>query len=314
MSPPPARTRPRFHLGVNLGFAINRFPEPQVWVPLVQGLGVSHVQFVADLLNPFLPPPVVDRQAALVRRLADREGIHIQSLFTSAFTRVNHLMHPDPAQRRVWLAWFESFARLAARLGAQAMGSHFGIMSVRDWERPRVRQARVAGAVAAWQRLSRLGRELGLDYLLFEPMSVPRENAWTIEETVELWERTNRGAAIPVEVCLDLGHAPHPDQRDPYLWLERVGVHSPVLHLQQTEAGHSRHWPFTPEHNAQGIITAPRVLQALARAGRPEYYLFLEISHRERWPDDTRVLPDLQASVKYWQEAIREYDRGRAHA
>ena len=299
-------SKPKFHLGINLGFAINRFPEPQVWVPLVRReLGLRWVQFVADLLNPSLPAPLLQEQAALIRRLADREGVVIHSTFTSAFTRVNHLMHPEPRQRRWWQEWFESFARLSARLGAVAMGSHFGIMSVHDWERPRARRERVEGAVAAWQQISRVGQQVGLQYLIYEPMSVPRENAWTREEAQELRARVNAGSALPMEFCLDLGHAPHPEQRDPYQWLAALGPHSPVLHLQQTERDHSRHWPFTADCNARGIIEPGRVLELLAAAGREEYFLFLEISHRERWPDDAQVVSDLQESVACWREAIR---------
>ena len=78
-----------------------------------------------------------------------------------------------------------------------------------------------------------------LKYLIYEPMSCPRENAWTWEETLRLRDRVNEDAAIPMEVCLELGHAPHPDQRDPLLWIRNVGAVSPVIHVQQPESGHS---------------------------------------------------------------------------
>lgn len=305
--------RPVYRLGINLGFAINRFPEPEVWSGVVaRDLGLDCVQLVADLLNPFLPADVVDEQVKEIERCTHALGIRVQSVFTSAFTRVNHFMHPDPRQRDVWSDWFRRFAAIAARLGAEALGSHFGIMSVRDCEDQARRRERVAEAVRRWQELSRHCADLGLRYLMFEPMSIPRENAWTIEETLELRERVNEGSAIPMEVCLDVGHAPHPDQRDPYEWIERVGKHSPVVHLQQTEAGHSRHWPFTDEYNQQGIVSPARVLELLDRAGRPEVTLLFEISHRERWPDDTRVVADLRASADCWRAALADHARRRS--
>ncbi|NLX41990.1 MAG: D-erythrulose-1-phosphate dehydrogenase, partial [Chloroflexi bacterium] len=45
-----------FTLGTNLCFAINRFPEPQVWAQLVgEQMGLHSVQLVSDLLHPFWP-------------------------------------------------------------------------------------------------------------------------------------------------------------------------------------------------------------------------------------------------------------------
>jgi len=52
----------KFKLGINTGFATNRFPEPEVWLRIVgKDLGLRCVQFVADLLNPM---PQLSRAAA----------------------------------------------------------------------------------------------------------------------------------------------------------------------------------------------------------------------------------------------------------
>ncbi|MBF0245763.1 MAG: hypothetical protein HQL31_10935, partial [Planctomycetes bacterium] len=50
---------------------------------------------------------------------------------------------------------------------------------------------------------------------------------------------------------------------DTYLWLERFGCYSPIVHLQQTDGRVSAHRNFTPEWNKRGIIEAPRVLDSL---------------------------------------------------
>ena len=42
------------NIGINLGFANNRFPEPEVWTRIINEVGVKNVQFVADILNPML--------------------------------------------------------------------------------------------------------------------------------------------------------------------------------------------------------------------------------------------------------------------
>jgi len=94
----------KFKLGINAGLAVNRFPEPEVWLKIVgKELGLKYVQFVIDLLNPFLPKIVIDREVEKIKKNAAKYGIKIDTTFTSAFTRINHLMHPDSLQRKVWL-------------------------------------------------------------------------------------------------------------------------------------------------------------------------------------------------------------------
>jgi sugar phosphate isomerase/epimerase len=230
--------------------------------------------------------------------------IDIHSLMTSAFTRVNHFMYPFPELREAYYEWFERFADLAVRLGARAVGSHFGILSVRDVSDGARYQKRVDEAVRYWQELSYYARDVGLEYLYFETMSIPREMAWTIEEARTLRARVNEDVGVPLYFCLDVGHAPHPDQRDPYLWLRELGAGSRIVHLQQTEQGHSRHWPFTPVYNARGIIEPQRVLDTLADSGAEEVLLAFEISHRERYEVEPRVVPDLQVSAAYWRQFL----------
>ena len=294
-----------FTLGINLGFATNRFPEPEEWARIVaQELGLHTVQLVADLLNPFWPEEVLEAEVERILEATRGHGIAIHSLMTSSYTRVNHFLHPYPEHRAAWAAWFRRFAGLAARLGACAVGSHFGILSVRDVSDPGRYRERVAEGVRLWQALSHQAREAGLEYIFFETMSIPREMAHTIAEARELCDRVNEGAGVPMRLCLDVGHAPHPAERDPYRWLRDLGRQAPIVHLQQTEAGHSRHWPFTPEYNALGIIEPRRVLEALEEAGAEEVFLAFEIAHRESAEQDGRVVEDLRESAEYWRKEL----------
>jgi sugar phosphate isomerase/epimerase len=267
-------------------------------------MGLRHVQFVADLLNPFLPEDYVEKQLERTLAARDRYGLSIDSVFTSAYTRVNHLMHPDPEARRIWLDWFKRFFAIGARLGAKNGGSHFGILSFDTYENPDRRERMVEEGVRGWQELSIFARDIGFECLIFEPMSVPREMGNTVEETLDLMARVNAHCGVPLRLCLDIGHAPHPDQRDPYPWLERLGAVSPVIHLQQTVMNKSQHWPFTPEYNAQGIIEPTRVLAALERSGCREALLTFELGHREHWDTDTRVIADHRASVEHWKPCV----------
>ena len=297
----------RFTLGTNLCFAINRFPEPEVWAQLVgEQMGLHSVQLVSDLLHPFWPDDVLARQTSAVREATARYDIHVHSLMTGTFSRTNHLMFPQDELRALWMGFFRRFVDLGVALGAHSVGSHFGVLSMHDVSHVDRYRARVDEAIRLWQELSFYARERGLDYLYFEPMSVPREMGYTISQARALYDRVNAHAGVPVYMCLDVGHAPHPLERDPYAWLEALGAYAPLVHLQQTEAGHSRHWPFTPEYNAQGIVDARRVLEILAEKGREDIWLGFEVMHRERYEQESEVIPHNVASARYWRNLLPE--------
>jgi len=297
-------------LGINCGFAINRFPEPEAWTRIVgEELGLRCCQFVADLLNPWLPQDLVDEQVQRINESAAKHDVRIRTTFSSAFTRVNHILHPDPHTRAVWFEWFRRFFDLSAKLGAEASGSHFGILSVTENADPDRRRERLEEGIRTWRRLAEYGASLGFRYLLFEPMSISREVAHTIEETQAILDAFDAlDMPIPMRLVLDVDHgdlsSPNPDDTDPYAWLRAFGKVSPVIHLKQSKRDKGGHWPFTPEHNADGKITGEAVIAALEESGAEEAMLILELSHREREPAESRVLPDLRASVEYWRQFV----------
>ena len=294
-----------YRLGINLGFATNRYIEPEQWSRIVaEELGLKHVQFVADLLNPFLPKEYVDSQINRIKSSTAHYGVQVESIFTSTFTRVNLLMHPDEQAREIWLDWFKKLLLIGAELGARNAGSHFGILTVKSNETQNTREYLIEACVKGWQQLSFYAKELGYKELIFEPMSIPREMAYTIAETKELMGRVNAGSGIPMKICLDIGHAPHPDERDPYTWIKALAKDSPVIHLQQTQLNKSNHWPFTKAYNDIGIIDAKRVIETARESGCTDALFAFEISHREHWDTDNLVLPDLKESVEYWREYI----------
>lgn len=101
---------------------------------------------------------------------------------------------------------------------------------------------------------------------------------------------------------------------DPYVWLERLGCHSPIIHLQQTDGTSSGHKPFTRRENAVGIIEPKRVLNALACAYAQDpdstmpppctdIYLTLEIfSATADTTDD--IIRRMRESVTYWRHYV----------
>jgi len=95
-----------FTLGINTGFATNRFPEPEEWARIVaEELELTSVQLVAALLNPFWPESVIEAEVERILQATDRYQVNIHSLMTSTFTRLNHFMYPHPELRHAWKDW-----------------------------------------------------------------------------------------------------------------------------------------------------------------------------------------------------------------
>ena len=296
-------------LGINTGFAVNRFTEPEEWIPLVsETFGLRIVQFTADLLNPSLPDEIITDQVQRSKALLQTYDVRIQHTFTGAFTRVNHLAHPHPKSREYWVHWFCRFADISVKLGAESMGSHFGILTVPDFRDPKTRAQRFKENVENWHRIAEYAAEKGLRYLTWEPMSIPREYGETIEETRRIHSIVNEGSQIPFKLCLDVDHgdvsSSNPEDTDPYAWIREFGAESPIIHLKQTSSNKHGHWPFVPEFNKDGRITPERLITALKNAGVKEVTLLLELSFREREPFESRVVQDIVASVEYWRPYV----------
>lgn len=292
-------------LGTNLGFAINKYIEPEVWAKIVdEDLGLRSVQFVADLLNPFLPEEYVKSQIARIKEATKKHNISVDSIFTSAFTRVNHLMHPDKEMREEWVEWFKKLLWIGSELGAKTGGSHFGILTFDSFDNNY--DFMVEEGVKNWQKLTFVAQDLGYDSLIFEPMSVPREMGNKISETLDLMNRVNENCGVPMRICLDIGHAPHPDERDPYPWLEQLSQYSPIIHIQQTVLHKSNHAPFTKEQNEGGLIQGDKVMAAIEKSGCEKTILTFEIGHREHWDTEFRIIQDLKESVEYWRQWVHE--------
>ena len=294
-------------LGTNCGFAINRYMEPEVWGKMIGEIwGLHSAQFVADLLNPFLPEDYKKQYIERVQDSMEKYNFSVDSIFTSAYTRINHLMHPDAQVRKLYIDWFKELLNIGAAMGAKSGGSHFGIMTFDTYNDYKKREYITSEAIKAWQEISFHAKDKGYDCIIFEPMSVPREMGNKVSDCLALMNRVNENCGVPMRICLDVGHAPHPDERDPYPWLLALGKYSPIVHLQQTVLHKSNHWPFTDECNAQGIIKADKVLETLEAGGCEETILMFELSNREHVDTDNNTIPDTKASVNYWRQFVKE--------
>ena len=189
------------------------------------------------------------------------------------------------------------------------MGSHFGIFTHLDNIDPKRRAERRRHNIEGWHRIGEYASKRGLEYLSWEPMSISREQGETLALAMELQDDVNREAPIPFKVCLDVDHgdvsSTNPDDTKPYVWLEKFAKISPLIHLKQSSANKGGHWPFTAEHNAQGQIKPELVVEALTKQGITDVELILELSFREREPEDSTVIEVLKESVDYWRQIIK---------
>ena len=65
-----------------------------------------------------------------------------------------------------------------------------------------------------------------------------------------------------------------------------------------------RHWTFTEENNAQGVIVPERVLEAIEASGAEEVVLVFEFFFSAHALSDESALDDMKKSVDYWREAL----------
>jgi D-erythrulose 1-phosphate 3-epimerase len=297
----------KYKLGTNLICAGNRFPEPEVWTRILrEDLDLDYVQFSADLLDPLWPKPIVDEYVDRTLVAVEQYRLTVHSIFSGIFSRRNLLMHPDQKTREMWFEWYKAFIRLGADLGAIGAGSPFGVITVNDANDPERRQARIDEAIRLWRELTFYARDCGLESLFFETMSTKRENPDTIEATLEFYQQMNEGVGLPTRLCLDVGHAPHPSQRDRYRWLRELAPLADIVHLQQSDENSSRHWPFTPEYNALGSVDPARVLEAIESTGVKEMFLCFEIFHSNVAEQEPRVIDELRESVIYWRKYLKD--------
>jgi D-erythrulose 1-phosphate 3-epimerase len=292
-------------LGTSNAFAARNWPEPSEWTRIIaEDLGLREVQFSFDLLDPTLPEP--ERSAACdeILQAVRAHRLTMSTTFTGLIVYAqNHLAHPNPVMRARAQAWYEDALAVSRRLSARACGGHIGALSIRDQAGRARRGLLRRKAIEAVRALTGVAAALGLEYFLWELMPIAREIVHTPAEAVAALEEANDGAAVPVKLCFDLGHCLEDESgapADPYAWLERLLPWCPVIHLQQTDGKADRHWPFSPEHNAVGIIDPRRVIEIARSSPCDRVLLLFELSHSFDTPGD-RIIDEHKASVEAWK-------------
>jgi len=297
--------------GLNNVWAMKRFVEPEVWVEIAATkMDVNLIQFSLDLLDPVMTDDATLKD--IISKTNDsckNYGVTIQSCFTGLLAyATNHMLHPASLMRKNAFDWYSKGATIAKTLGAETLGGHMGAFSQKDFNDPQRKESLLSELIERLVSLSRMGKDCGLKTILWEPMPVSREPPSSIPEARTLLTRINKTSAIPIQLCIDVGHACNPNatdprDRDPYSWLSELGSSSPCVHLQQTDGKGDRHWPFTKDYNKVGIIDGEKVISSLDKARAGKTYLYLEAIPAFEQNDD-QVVQDIVESVKYWKAYV----------
>jgi sugar phosphate isomerase/epimerase len=285
-------------LGINLCFALKRWPEPERWAAIVdEELGLHSVQFTMDLIDPWWPEQQRATMASAAKAAAADRGITIHSAQIGlAGYSYNGLLHPDPAARVIARDWWSRSIELAAELGAGAAGGPLGAMSVSDALRPARREPLYAELLEHVHHLAEQARRHGLSGLLVEPTPLPREIPSTIAQTEQLLADC-AGTAVPLQLVIDVGHALYRplygDDVTLEQWLRALAPHVGALHLQNHDFRSDAHmgWP-----DPRGSYEPQQLFRDAAACGLGEVPVFLEVFCPFE-QDDAEVLALIESSV-----------------
>ena len=293
-------------LSLNTNPLVNRFADPDDLIDTVaRDLRIRDLQLTHEFINPSWPAPVIRRLTRAMGGALDRTGVRVTSGMTGPYGRLNHFGHPDRDVRRYYVDWFKTFADIIADLGGTAVGTQFAIFTYRDYDDPARREALIQTAIDAWAEVADHAKSAGLAYVFWEPMSVGREFGETIAACMALQDRlTAANMAVPMWMMADIDHgdvtSSNPDDTDPYAWARAVPQLSPIIHIKQSMMDKSGHRPFTAEYNARGRIQPEPLLAALAEGGAVDNEICLELSFKEREPNDRQVIAQIAESVAFW--------------
>ncbi len=297
-------------LSLNTNPLVNRFAEPSDLIETVaRDLRIRDLQLTHEFINPSWQAPVIRRLTRDMQAALNRTGVRVTSGMTGPYGRLNHFGHPDKDVRRYYVDWFKTFADITADLGGQSVGTQFAIFTYKDYDNPARREELIQIAIDCWGEVAEHARAAGLSYIFWEPMSVGREFGETIEACLSLQDRLTKAPfAIPMWMMADIDHgdvtSANPDDFDPYAWARAVPTVSPIIHIKQSLMDKGGHRPFTAEFNAKGRIQPAPLLEAFAQGGAKDNEICLELSFKEREPNDRQVISQITESVAFWAPHI----------
>ncbi len=299
-----------FTLSLNTNPLVNRFADADDLIDTVaRDIRIRDLQLTHEFINPSWPGDVIRRLTRQMGTALARTGVRVTSGMTGPYGRLNHFGHPDREVRRYYVRWFKIFADIIADLGGLSVGSQFAIFTYKDFDDPARREELIRMTIDCWAEVAEHASRAGLTYLFWEPMSIAREFGETIAGCLDLQARLSAvGMAIPMWMMADIDHgdvaSPNAADYDPYAWARAVPTVSPIIHIKQSLMDKGGHRPFTAEFNAKGRIHPVPLIRAFREGGGVDNEICLELSFKEREPNDRQVVTQIAESVAYWAPHI----------
>ena len=307
----------KFYLIANNGFTVQDNPEPSEWVKPIAAAGVRYLEYFADHMDPLFARQVIVNRSAYFQETMQtirKHKIKVISVGTGRLSYlVNVLSHPYPDMAEEGLRWCKAMVDLAVAMGARFIAGHYDYISQSDL-RARPEKA-VERLMKNLVRLAAYAKRQGLEAICLEQMYTPHLKPYTVAEGQQMLVDLNSRSDVPFYMHCDTGHMAVGSKddkdhtaadKDPYYWLRQryAGMKKVFVHLQQTDAYASRHWPFTPQHNRNGIIQADKVIEAVQTSGVEEAFMSLEILYPRGTAID-RITPDIVESVRHFEAAFK---------
>jgi sugar phosphate isomerase/epimerase len=307
----------KFYLIVNNGYSVQDNPEPKEWIRPIAAAGARYIEFFADHMDPLFARQVILRRSEYFQetmRVLRRHKVRAVSVGTGRLSYLgNVLSHPYPDMAEEGLRWCKAMVDLAAAMGARFIAGHYDYISQTD-----IRRSPERALERLLERLLRLAvyaRRKGLEGICLEQMYTPHLKPYTVAEGQQMIGALNARSAVPFYMHCDTGHmavGPAEDKKhttkdkDPYFWLRQRwgGTKKLFVHLQQTDATGSRHWPFTPRCNRKGMVVADKVIEAIEDSGVEEAFLSFEILYPRGTPIKA-ITPDVVESVRHFERAFK---------
>ncbi|MEP3525146.1 MAG: TIM barrel protein [Hyphomicrobiales bacterium] len=297
-------------LSLNTNPLVNRFADIDDLVDTVASeLKIRDLQLTHEFINPSWQPSTIQRLTRQLDQALNRTGVKVTSGMTGPYGRLNHFGHPDAEVRQYYVDWFKTFADIIADVGGKSVGTQFAIFTYKDFDDPSRREELIKIAIDCWAQVADHAKGAGLEYVFWEPMSVGREFGETIEACLALQEQISRSdMAIPMWMMADIDHgdvtSENPDDYDPYAWARAVPKLSPIIHIKQSLMDKGGHRPFIKKFNDNGQIQPKPLLEAFKAGGAVNNEICLELSFKEREPNDRQVVEQIAESVAFWAPHI----------
>lgn len=289
------------NFGINLSFAVKRWPEPEAWASFVcEELKLSTVQFTFDLLDPMWPEKESFSLARQIKKVSSDFNIFIHSAFVGlANYTYNGLLHPLAEGRAASMEWWRRAVSLAAELGAKAIGGPLGGLSVADANDPVRRQMRYAEMLESIRTITVWVKEAGLTEFLIEPTPLVREFPHTVEQAKQLLEDLRQNAAAPIRYVIDVGHALYQPlysiQASLHPWFSTLRENVGLIHLQNTDFQSDSHWGWP---HPQGKFNLEEFFNTLRDYNMSNITLILEVFYPFE-EKDQNVKENVTQSVQY---------------